>query len=215
MERAESKRRLVVFDVDSTLIEQEVVEILAKYANKEAEVAAVTDRAMKGELDFAGSLRARVIQLKGLPEEVFTKALNEIRVTKGALELIERVHAEGGVVGAVSGGFSQILEPLAKQLKLDFNLANQLEVADGFLTGEVLEPIIDKPAKAKALLSWAEQSGISISQTVAIGDGANDLDMMAAAGLSIGFNAKPRVRAAADLLIDSGDLSDAIELIGL
>lgn len=208
-------RRLVVLDVDSTLIEQEVVEILARFADREAEVASVTDRAMSGELDFAGSLRARVIQLKGLPDSVFERALSEIRVTKGAKQLIEAVHAAGGLVGAVSGGFSQILEPLAKQLNLDFSLANQLQVIDGTLTGEVLEPIIDKPAKATALITWAEASGIPIRHTVAIGDGANDLDMMAVAGLSIGFNAKPRVRAAADLLVDSGDLSEVIKLLGL
>ncbi len=215
MNQVHPTRRLVVLDVDSTLIEQEVVEILAKYAGRELEVAEVTERAMKGELDFAGSLRARVIQLAGLPSSVFERALAEIRITKGAEQLIQSVHAAGGFVGAVSGGFSQILEPLAKKLNLDFALANKLEVLENQLTGLVLDPIIDKPAKATALRNWAADTGIALNQTIAIGDGANDLDMMAAAGLSIGFNAKPRVRVAADLLIDSGDLSDAIKLLGL
>jgi phosphoserine phosphatase len=136
-------------------------------------------------------------------------------VTKGARELIAAVHAAGGKVGAVSGGFSQLLDPLAKTLNLDFSRANQLEIVDGTLTGDVIGTIIDKPAKATALIEWANASGIDLENTVAIGDGANDLDMMAVAGLSIGFNAKPRVREAADLLLDTGDLSDAIALIGL
>lgn len=211
----QSPRLLVVLDVDSTLIEQEVIELLADCAGKREEVEAVTERAMAGELDFTASLKARVILLKGLPESVIEETLAKCKVTKGATELIAAVHAAGGKVGAVSGGFNQLLDPLAKLLNLDFHRANQLEVIDGFLTGEVIGTIIDKPAKATALLEWAQSSNIDMEDTVAIGDGANDLDMMAAAGLSIGFNAKPRVRAAADLLIDSGDLSDAISLIGL
>lgn len=211
----QSPRLLVVLDVDSTLIEQEVIELLADCAGMREEVEAVTERAMAGELDFTASLKARVNLLKGLPESVIEETLAKCKVTKGARELISAVHAAGGKVGAVSGGFNQLLDPLAKLLNLDFHRANQLEVIDGFLTGEVVGTIIDKPAKATALLEWAQASKIDMEDTVAIGDGANDLDMMAAAGLSIGFNAKPRVRAAADLLIDSGDLSDAISLIGL
>lgn len=210
-----SPRLLVVLDVDSTLIEQEVIELLADCAGKRPEVETVTERAMSGELDFTASLKARVSLLKGLPESVIEETLAKCRVTKGARELIAAVHAAGGKVGAVSGGFNQLLEPLAKSLNLDFHRANQLEVIDGFLTGEVVGTIIDKPAKATALLEWAQASETDLSKTVAIGDGANDLDMMATAGLSIGFNAKPRVREAADYLIDSGDLSDAISLIGL
>lgn len=210
-----SPRLLVVLDVDSTLIEQEVIELLADCAGKRPEVETVTERAMSGELDFTASLKARVSLLKGLPESVIEETLAKCRVTKGARELIAAVHAAGGKVGAVSGGFNQLLEPLAKSLNLDFHRANQLEVIDGFLTGEVVGTIIDKPAKATALLEWAQASETELSKTVAIGDGANDLDMMATAGLSIGFNAKPRVREAADYLIDSGDLSDAISLIGL
>jgi phosphoserine phosphatase len=206
---------LVVLDVDSTLIEQEVIEVLAEFAGKQAEVAAVTERAMRGELDFAGSLRARVANLAGLDQEIIGLALQKITLTKGAEKLISAVHAASGKVAAVSGGFSQILDPLALDLGLDFYRANELEIVSGKLTGDVVPPIIDKPAKASALIEWAEALGISTSQTIAIGDGANDLDMMEVAGLSIGFGAKPRVRVAADVLVDSGDLSDVLALIGL
>jgi len=209
------QRFLVVLDVDSTLIEEEVIEVLADFAGKRSEVERVTERAMAGELDFAGSLKARVEVLAGLDESVISSALNQITITRGAAELIQAVKSSGGFIGAVSGGFIQLLEPLAKKLDLDFYRANNLEIVDGILTGNVVDPIIDKPAKAIALREWAEQLNIDIRQTVAIGDGANDLDMMEAAGLAIGFNAKPRVRAKADLLIDSGNLADAISLLGL
>jgi phosphoserine phosphatase len=211
----QSPRLLVVLDVDSTLIEQEVIELLADCAGKRQEVEAVTERAMSGELDFTASLKARVSLLKGLPESVIEETLTKCSVTKGAKELIAAVHAAGGKVGAVSGGFVQILDPLAKALNLDFSRANVLEIVDGTLTGEVIASIIDKPAKATALVEWAQASGIELANTIAIGDGANDLDMMAIAGLSIGFNAKPRVKAAADVVVSSGDLSDVIALIGL
>lgn len=212
---SQTPRLLVIFDVDSTLIEQEVIELLADCAGKRAEVEAVTERAMSGELDFTASLKARVSHLKGLPESVIADTLSKCSVTKGAHQLIEAVHAKGGKVGAVSGGFSQLLDPLAKTLMLDFHRANQLQVVNGVLTGEVTGEIIDKPAKATALKQWALESSIDLKHTVAIGDGANDLDMMSVAGLSIGFNAKPRVRAAADVILASNDLSDAIGLLGL
>jgi len=141
-------RFLVVFDVDSTLIEDEVIELLADAAGKRAEVADVTERAMRGELDFSSSLRARVKTLAGLPERVIEETYALIRVTTGATELIEAIHLRGGKVGAVSGGFNQLLEPLAKRLGLDFWRANQLEVLDNTLTGEVVGDIIDRPAKA-------------------------------------------------------------------
>jgi len=206
---------LVVFDVDSTLIEDEVIELLAECAGRRAEVAEVTDRAMRGELDFTGSLKARVINLAGLPESVIQESLSKITITKGARELIAAIHNAGGKVAAVSGGFTQLLEPLAKELKLDYYRANQLEIIDGKLTGQVTGPIIDKPAKADALTQWATELGLSIKNTVAVGDGANDLDMMQVAGLSIGFNAKPRVRQSADVLIAENDLSEVIGLLGL
>jgi phosphoserine phosphatase len=206
---------LVIFDVDSTLIEQEVIELLADCAGKRSEVEAVTERAMSGELDFTASLKARVRHLEGLPERVIEETLAKCSITKGAEQLIAAIHLAGGKVGAVSGGFSQLLEPLAKELDLDFHRANTLEVVDGFLTGDVTGPIIDKPAKATALIEWAQSLDLDLKYTVAIGDGANDLDMMAVAGLGIGFNAKPRVRKAADIILDSADLSEAIGLLGL
>lgn len=205
---------LVVLDVDSTLIKQEVIEVLASFAGKEQEVAKVTERAMSGELDFAGSLRARVETLKGMPVSIIAKALEIIQITPGAKELIDYVHQHNGKVAAVSGGFEEILEPLAKQLSLDFYRGNQLEVLAGKLSGEVIPPIIDKPAKATALKEWSDYLGLDLKSTIAIGDGANDLDMMQVAGLSIGFGAKPRVRAKADILIDSGNLTDVIALLG-
>lgn len=207
-------RLLVVFDVDSTLIEQEVIELLADHAGKRAEVEAVTARAMAGELDFTGSLKARVAVLKGLSESVIAETLTKLSLTPGALEVIEYIHSVGGKAAAVSGGFIELLAPLASKLNLDFYRANQLEVIDGVLTGNVTGDIIDKPAKADALREWAKELNLSLSQTIAVGDGANDLDMMKIAGLSVGFNAKPRVRAKADVLIASNDLRDLVPLIG-
>jgi len=206
---------LVVFDVDSTLIQDEVIELLADHAGKRSEVEAVTERAMAGELDFEGSLRARVSTLRGLSQSVIDETLARIQLTDGALEVIEYIHSIGGKAGAVSGGFVELLSPLAKRLNLDFYRANQLEVVDGILTGNVIGQIIDKPAKAHALSEWANELGLAEAHCVAVGDGANDLDMMNVAGLSVGFNAKPRVRAQADLLIGTKDLRDLIPLLGL
>jgi phosphoserine phosphatase len=197
----------VIFDVDSTLIEDEVIELLADVAGKRAEVAAVTERAMAGELDFAESLIERVKSLAGLHESVFADVLASVKVTKGAVELIEAVHAAGGKVGAVSGGFTQVLTPLAKQLNLDFARANDLEVVDSHLTGRVLGNIVDRSAKAAALKEWSAESGIELGQTVAIGDGANDLEMLALANLGVAFNAKPIVREAADYVLEGNDLA--------
>jgi phosphoserine phosphatase len=206
---------LVILDVDSTLIEQEVIELLADCAGKRSEVESVTERAMSGELDFTESLKARVRLLEGLPESVVSETLAKCTVTAGATELIDAIHLAGGKVGAVSGGFSQLLNPLAEDLHLDFNRANTLEIVDGLLTGQVVGPIIDKPAKATALIEWANSLQLDLRYTVAIGDGANDLDMMKVAGLSIGFNARPRVRDAADIILHRADLSEAIGLLGL
>lgn len=204
---------LVVFDVDSTLIEDEVIELLAECAGKREQVAAITERAMRGELDFADSLVDRVATLKGLSEEVIDQTFSRIRVTKGAAKLIDAIHARGGKVGAVSGGFNQLLEPLAKDLKLDFWRANQLGIEAGLLTGTVEGKVVDRKAKAEALLEWASELGVSVVNTIAVGDGANDLDMMATAGLGIAFNAKPRVRDAADLVVEGSDLSSLIALL--
>ena len=206
---------LVVFDVDSTLIEDEVIELLAEAAGKRAEVAEVTDRAMRGELDFADSLRERVATLAGLPETVISATMERIRVTRGAAKLIAAVHAKGGKVAAVSGGFSQLLEPLAKQLNIDFWRANILEINDGVLSGKVSGNIIDREAKAQALREWAADLNLSLAQTIAVGDGANDLSMMQIAGLSVAFNAKPKVRDAAQLVMSNNNLEELVAVIGL
>lgn len=206
---------LVVFDVDSTLIEDEVIELLADVAGKREEVASVTERAMAGELDFAESLIERVKTLAGLPVSVFEEVLQRITVTQGAVQLIDAVHSAGGRVGAVSGGFSQVLTPLAERLSLDFARANDLEVIDGFLTGRVAGKIIDRSEKKNALIEWAHLAGFDIAQTVAVGDGANDLEMMQAAGLSIAFNAKQIVRDSADIVIGKRDLFQLAEALGL
>ena len=206
---------LVVFDVDSTLIEDEVIELLADVAGKREEVAAVTERAMAGELDFAESLIERVKTLAGLPESVFADVQKRITITTGAKQLIDAVHSAGGKVGAVSGGFNQLLTPLAQILDLDFARANQLEVVDGFLTGKVLGSIVDRQAKADALIEWAAATGTPIERTVAVGDGANDLSMMAVAGLGVGFNCKPIVREHADFILEGNDLSKLTEKLGL
>ncbi|MFM1927048.1 MAG: hypothetical protein RLZ06_624 [Actinomycetota bacterium] len=206
---------LVVFDVDSTLIEDEVIELLADLAGKRAEVAAVTERAMAGELDFAESLIERVKTLAGLPSSVFESVFQKITITQGAAQLIDAVHAAGGRVGAVSGGFSQVLTPLAEKLSLDFARANELEVIDGVLTGRVVGKIIDRSEKKNALIEWARLAGFDIAQTVAVGDGANDLEMMQAAGLSVAFNAKQIVRDQADLVIGKRDLFQLADALGL
>ena len=205
---------LVIFDVDSTLIEDEVIELLAECAGKRVEVAEVTERAMRGELDFAQSLRERVAKLEGLPASVIEQTYDRIRVTKGAAELIEAIHAKGGKAAAVSGGFSQLLEPLADRLNLDFWRANILEIKDGALTGKVDGEIVDREAKAQALKSWATELGLPLSKTIAVGDGANDLGMMQIAGLSVAFNAKPKVRDEAQLVISSNNLEELVAVIG-
>lgn len=205
----------MVFDVDSTLIEDEVIELLADVAGKRAEVAEVTERAMRGELDFAESLTQRVLALTGLPESVFSDVYKRITPTTGVVELIEAVHAAGGLVGAVSGGFTQVLTPLAAALNLDFARANDLEVVDGKLTGKVQGRIVDRAVKAESLIEWAAAAGIPLEQTVAVGDGANDLDMLATAGLGVAFNAKPLVREKAQVVIEKHDLRELIPVLGL
>jgi phosphoserine phosphatase len=178
-------------------------------------VADVTERAMRGELDFAQSLRERVATLAGLPESVFDTVRSQIRVTKGVPELIAGVKAAGGHVGVVSGGFHELLDPLAAELGLDFWRANRLEVANGALTGHVVGEIIDGAAKATALAEWALETQTSLKDTVAIGDGANDLAMMAVAGLSIAFCAKPIVQEQANVSLNERDLALTLEMMGL
>lgn len=208
-------RFLIVLDVDSTLIENEVIELLAEEAGSLQKVAAVTERAMNGELDFAESLHERVATLKGLPLTAVAKVRHRVTVTTGAAELVSGVHAAGGVVCVVSGGFHEILDPIARELGLDDWRANRLEVSNEALTGSVRGPIIDAAAKADALREWAAQYGIPLRQTVAIGDGANDLAMMGASALSIGFDPKDAVRRAADVVLNVRDLSHVLFTLGL
>lgn len=204
---------LVIFDVDSTLIEDEVIELLADVAGKRAEVAEVTERAMRGELDFAESLRERVKTLANLDESVFDDVFERITPTKGVVELIDAIHVKGGKAAAVSGGFTRVLTPLAAKLNLDFYRANELEIVAGKLTGKVEGKIIDKTAKADALKEWASELNLPLSKTMAVGDGANDLEMMAIAKVGVAFNAKPIVRELADVVIDNHDLRDVIPLL--
>ncbi|WP_308796241.1 phosphoserine phosphatase SerB [Agromyces silvae] len=206
---------LVVLDADSTLIREEAIELLAEEAGSLAHVAAVTERAMRGELDFAASLRERVATLAGVEVTVLPRVRERMTPTPGIEALIAGVHAVGGRVGVVSGGFHELLDPLAERLGLDFCRANRLAVADGRFTGAVDGPVIDAEAKAEALVEWAIASGIPLERTVAVGDGANDLRMLGRAALGVAFCAKPIVRAQADVAIDRPDLTPVLTLAGL
>jgi phosphoserine phosphatase len=208
-------KRLVQLDVDSTFIQQEAIELLAAKAGVLEQVSRITESAMRGDLDFEQSLRARVGLLKGLPDAAIGEVQKEITLTDGAEELVTTLHAKGHSVSLVSGGFIDIIEPMVRRLSIQYFKANKLEVINGVLTGELLGPVIDRAAKASALREFAALSGVEIENTVAIGDGANDLDMMAIAGLSIAFNAKPVVVEAADFAITEPSLSSVIELINL
>lgn len=208
-------KRLVVMDVDSTLIQQEVIELLAAKAGVEAEVKAITDSAMRGELDFAQSLIARVGLLKGLDESVMAEVREEIRLTPGARTLVRTLQRLGHIVAVVSGGFINVIEPLVKELGIAHYRANTLEIVDGKLTGKVQGAIVDRAAKASALSEFAAQENIALAQTIAIGDGANDLDMIAIAGLGIAFNAKPAVKAAADSSVSAPYLDSVLYLMGI
>ena len=208
-------KRLVQLDVDSTFIQQEAIELLAAKAGVLEQVAAITSSAMRGEIDFEESLRARVALLKGLPSSAIDQVREEITLTDGAAELVEALHAEGHSVALVSGGFLNIIEPMIKSLSIKYYRANELEIRDGFLTGGLIGSIVDRAGKATALREFAQASSVSLENTVAIGDGANDLDMMAIAGLSIAFNAKPVVAQAADLSINEPSLKSVLHLIGL
>ena len=208
-------KRLVQLDVDSTFIQQEAIESLAAKAGVLDEVSQITAAAMRGELDFAESLIARVSLLQGLSEDVIKQVQSAIRLTEGAAELVATLHQEGHCVSLVSGGFTNILQPMVDEMKIDFYRANTLEVVEGKLTGKVLGAIIDRAAKADALREFATACGVDLSNTVAIGDGANDLDMMEIAGISIAFNAKPIVEAAADYSIKEPSLRSVVSLINL
>ena len=208
-------KRLVQLDVDSTFIQQEAIELLAAKAGVLEQVASITASAMHGDLDFEQSLRQRVALLKGLPESAIGEVQKEISLTDGARELVTTLHDRGHSVSLVSGGFLDIIEPMIKTMSIKYYKANKLEIVAGVITGGLMGPIIDRAAKGQALNEFASASGVSMENTVAIGDGANDLDMMAAAGLSIAFNAKPIVIDAADLAIDEPSLRSVITLIGI
>jgi len=208
-------KKLVVMDVDSTLIQQEVIELLGVRADKGAEIAAITESAMRGELDFAESLQARVALLAGLPESVLTDVQKEITLTPGARTLVRTMHKLGHHVALVSGGFETVIAPLVAELGIENMRANNLEIIAGKLSGKLIGPIIDRAGKAQALREFAAEHSIALEQTIAIGDGANDLDMIAIAGLGIAFNAKPAVVAAADSSVSAPYLDSVLYLLGI
>jgi phosphoserine phosphatase len=208
-------KRLIVFDVDSTLITGEVIEMLADHAGAGEKVAAITESAMRGEIDFAESLHQRVATLAGLPRSVIDEVSEQVELTKGARTTIRTLRRLGFYCGVVSGGFRQVIDPLADDLMLDFVAANELEVVDGHLTGRVVGPIIDRAGKAKALRDFAMQAGVPMEQTVAVGDGANDIDMLTAAGLGVAFNAKPALREVADASLSHPYLDTVLFLLGV
>jgi phosphoserine phosphatase len=208
-------KRLVVMDVDSTLVRGEVIEMLAAEAGCEAEVARVTAAAMAGELDFEESLRARVKLLEGLPVEAVDRVRAAVTLTPGARTLVRTLKRLGWTVGIVSGGFTAVTDDLRDELGLDHALANVLEVVDGRLTGQVVGDVVDRAGKAAALRRFAAEEALHPEQTVAIGDGANDLDMLEAAGLGIAFNAKPVVRDAADTALSVPFLDAVLFLLGI
>ena len=208
-------RFLVVLDVDSTLIENEVIELLAEENGTLDRVAAITADAMNGLLDFEQSLRERVSALSGLTSADIATVAARVTVTAGVPEMIAGVHAAGGRVGAVSGGFHEVIDPIAERLGLDYWRANRFAMDDGFHLSGLRGPIIDSAAKAATLREWADDFGIPLSQTIAVGDGANDLQMMAITGLAVGFDAKAPVRDEAHLLIDVRDMSQLLPLLGL
>ena len=210
-------RRLVVLDVDSTLTRDEGIDLLAGLVSPDtaAEVAAVTAATMRGELDFEESLRKRVAALRGVSLEAVAAATSHVRLTDGAHDVVSALHAHGHLVGAVSGGFHQMIDPLAEDLGLDFHRANTLEVSNGLLTGSLVGDIIDAQAKAATLAHWASSHSIDMANTVAIGDGGNDVEMLGQAGVGIAFMAKPVAKAAADLVIDVPDLREVLVVLDL
>jgi phosphoserine phosphatase len=208
-------KRLIVFDVDSTLIQGEVIEMLAERAGAGEAVAAITEAAMRGEIDFTESLHQRVATLAGLPAEVIDEVADLVQLTPGARTTIRTLRRLGFHCGVVSGGFRQVIDPLAHELMLDFVAANELEVVDGRLTGRVVGPIIDRAGKAKALRDFANQAGVPMEQTVAVGDGANDIDMLNAAGLGVAFNAKPALREVADASLSHPYLDTVLFILGV
>jgi len=208
-------KRIVLLDMDSTLIQQEVIDLLALKAGVGDKVSQITEKAMRGELDFAQSLSQRVGLLADSSQEILQQVASEITLTPGARTLVRTLHRLGHKVGVVSGGFLDVIEPLLKELEIDYYEANRLEIVNGKLTGNLTGKIVDRQAKADSLKEFAKQEGVALSQTIAIGDGANDLAMLEVAGLGIAFNAKPAVRAAADSSISSPYLDAVLYLMGI
>ena len=208
-------QRLVVMDVDSTLIQGEVIDMLAAHAGIEAEMAAATESAMRGELDFESSLRQRVSMLADLDASLLDTVRREIQFTPGARTMIRTLKRLGYRFALVSGGFRPIIEPLAEELGIDYVAANEVEIVDGRLTGKLVGPIVDRAGKAEALRQFADEAGVALKNTIAIGDGANDLDMLAAAGLGVAFNAKPLVRDQARTSVNVPYLDSIVYLLGI
>ncbi|QFZ17053.1 phosphoserine phosphatase SerB [Saccharothrix syringae] len=208
-------KRLIVFDVDSTLIQGEVIEMLAAHVGVEERVKEITDAAMRGELDFTESLRRRVALLEGLDESVLDEVAASLELTPGARTTVRTLKRLGFRCGVVSGGFTRVIQRLVDDLGLDFCAANELEVVDGRLTGRVVGDVVDRAGKAVALRRFAEREGVQLAQTVAVGDGANDIDMLGAAGLGVAFNAKPALREVADTALSHPFLDAVLFVLGV
>jgi phosphoserine phosphatase len=208
-------KHLIVLDADSTLLQGEVIDLLAEQCGCGAQVAAITEAAMAGEIDFEQALRQRVQLLAGLDSSALDKVRQSLLLTPGARTLVRTLKRLGYETAVVSGGFSQLIEPLVKELEIDHLAANELEMKDGALTGGLRGPIVDRAGKAEALIRFAAAAGVPRSRTIAVGDGANDLDMLAAAGLGIAFNAKPLVRQAADTSLSVPFLDAILFLLGI
>lgn len=213
MDQLQSAACLVVLDMDSTFIQQEVIDLLASHAGVGEQIASITERSMHGEMDFRASLAERVTLLAGLPISVLESVRREISLSLGAQKMVDSLHAAGHKVAIVSGGFENVIAPILTEARVDYFRANTLEIEKGFLTGKTVGPIIDRLAKKQYVQELAGQLSIPLSRTVAIGDGANDLGMMEIAGLSIAFNAKPIVQATATASITNGDLFEVIAIM--
>ena len=208
-------QRLVVLDMDSTFIQEEVIDLLATHAGVGDQVSAITERSMRGELDFQQSLLARTALLAGLPESIFKRVRSEVHLSLGAAQMVKVLHSLGDKVAVVSGGFENVIAPILEEVGVDYFKANLLEIKSGVLTGRISGAVVDRVAKARFLQELAAQLRLPLSQTVAVGDGANDLGMMEVAGLSIAFNAKPIVVQAATAAITDGDLSGVLRFMGI